>query len=105
MAGLRMSIPYGADGIAAVMIECVRLSGLCKAYVDIMCTRGFPPSGLMTRDPSRALNRFMAFAMPFVWIVSKEVMERGAHLIISRGKRNNPGINLSGLADKTVKIT
>jgi branched-subunit amino acid aminotransferase/4-amino-4-deoxychorismate lyase len=35
MRGLRMSLPYSAQGIAQIPIECMRRSGLRDAYVQM----------------------------------------------------------------------
>ncbi len=55
MAGLRMSLPYSAQQLADIMIECASRSGLRDAYVQVTCTRGLPPAG--TRDPRLCRNR------------------------------------------------
>ncbi len=78
---LRLDPGYGRDDIGAILMRCVRLSGLRDAYVEMICTRGVPAPG--SRDPRLCRNRFFAFAIPFVWIVSPERQKQGAHLIIS----------------------
>jgi branched-subunit amino acid aminotransferase/4-amino-4-deoxychorismate lyase len=50
MERLRMKVPYGRAEIREILMECVRLSGLREAYVEVVCTRGIPPPG--SRDPS-----------------------------------------------------
>ena len=55
--------------ITRVLSRCVRLSGLQSAYVEMICTRGQPPWG--SRDPRQAVNRFYAFAVPYVWIANE----------------------------------
>ena len=67
--------------ITEVLMRCVRETGLRDAYVEMLCTRGVPPPG--SRDPRECQNRFMAFAIPFVWLMKSEVRERGGHLHIS----------------------
>jgi branched-chain amino acid aminotransferase len=96
MARLRMSLPYGREEIRDVLVECVRLSGLRDAYVEIICTRGIPPAG--SRDPRDCENRFYAFVVPFVWIADSEKQERGLHATISRVQRIDPSS-----VDPTVK--
>jgi len=88
MARLRMSIPYHRDQIQAVMFELVRLSGLRDAYVEIVCTRGIPAPG--SRDPRSSENRFLAFAVPFVWIANDEKRAQGLNLLISKRQRIPP---------------
>ena len=70
-----------ADGIREVLMQCVRYTELDDAYVEVVCTRGVPPAGF--RDPREYENRFLAFAVPFVWVLSPAVQERGGHLVIS----------------------
>jgi branched-chain amino acid aminotransferase len=88
MARLHMSIPYDRDQILAIMFELVRLSGLRDAYVEIVCTRGIPAPG--SRDPRSCVNRFLAFAVPFVWIANNEMRQRGLNLLISKRQRIPP---------------
>ena len=88
LARLRMSIPYDRGRIREIMFELVRLSGLREAYVEIVCTRGLPAPG--SRDPRTCKNRFLAFAVPFVWIADDELRQRGINLLISRQQRIPP---------------
>lgn len=60
MAGLRLSLPYTAEQLADIMIQCASRTGLRDAYVHVTCTRGLPPPG--TRDPRLCRNRLYAFA-------------------------------------------
>ncbi|MBU2644367.1 aminotransferase class IV [bacterium] len=73
MEQLHMSLPCNRDQIREVLFECVRLSGLQDAYVEMICTRGIPAHG--SRDPRHWVNRFYAFAIPFVWIAASSIME------------------------------
>lgn len=89
MAGLRMALPYDGDDLARMLHEVVRASGLRDAYVAMICTRGNPaPVG--PRHPANCVNKFWAFALPWVWVIPPEVQERGAHLIIARTPRIPP---------------
>jgi branched-chain amino acid aminotransferase len=88
MARLRMSVPYSREQIRSIMFELVRRSGLRDAYVEIVCTRGLPAPG--SRDPRSCENRFLAFAIPFVWIANDELRETGLNLLISRQQRIPP---------------
>jgi branched-chain amino acid aminotransferase len=85
MQRLHMSLPYGRDRIREILFELVRMSGLPDAYVEMICTRGVPAPG--SRDPRRCVNRFYAFAVPFVWIADPEKQKEGLHLIISQVHR------------------
>jgi branched-chain amino acid aminotransferase len=88
MTSLRMSLPLTRSEMREILFECVRLSGLQDAYVEMMCTRGVAPAG--SRDPREAKNRFYAFAVPFVWIVSPQKQEDGINLVVSNTRRIAP---------------
>lgn len=79
---LRMSPPISLDVMRDILFECVRRSGLQNAYVDMILSRGTPPPGM--RDPRRFVNRFYAYAIPYVWIVQPEDQEVGTHLVVCR---------------------
>jgi len=95
-AALRLDPGRDRDGLRALLVECVRLSGLRDAYVEVVCTRGVPAAG--ARDPRRCRNNLMAFAVPFVWVIPPEVQARGAHLVVSSVPRIPPAC-----VDPTVK--
>jgi len=88
MAGLRMSLPYSAQQLADIMIECASRSGLRDAYVQVTCTRGLPPPG--TRDPRLCRNRLYAFAQPFVWIADEVQRREGLRMVLSHTQRIPP---------------
>lgn len=71
--------------ITRVLSRCVRLSGLKSSYVEMICTRGQPPWG--SRDPRQAVNRFYAFAVPFVWLANEQQRREGLHVMISDVQR------------------
>lgn len=87
--GLRMSLPLDRGAVPAILANCVRASGLRDAYVAMICSRGAPAPG-QPRHPAFCINRFYAFALPFVWVMPPEMQERGAHLIIARTPRIPP---------------
>lgn len=86
MAKLRMSLPYDDQRIAEVLAGCVRRTGLREAYVAMICSRGMPLPGL-PRKPSHIPCRFIAYALPWIDVMSPEVQERGAHLITAKTRR------------------
>ena len=88
MARLRMSPTKGRDEIRGILLECVRLSGLRDAYVEMICTRGVPPPG--SRDPRECANNIYAFAVPFVWISTPEYQEKGLCAAVSAVERIRP---------------
>ena len=81
MDTLHMSIPYNKAQIMEILHNCVALSKLKNAYVEFICTRGTSPN--FSRDPRDAENRFIAFAIPFGSVASKEQLECGLHLAIT----------------------
>ena len=88
MKKLRMSIPYSREQVRAIMFELAKRSGMRDAYVEVVCTRGIPAPG--SRDPRSCENRFLAFAIPFVWIADDELRAKGLNLLISRQQRIPP---------------
>lgn len=85
---LRLAIPYSRDELRQVLHGCVRGGGLKDAYVAMVCTRGVPPKG--ARDPRLAVNRFYAYAVPFVWIAPRDKQLAGIDLHISDRQRIAP---------------
>jgi branched-chain amino acid aminotransferase len=79
--GMRLTLPVSRQRIETVLHELMRLSGLRDAYVEVICTRGVAPAGC--RDPRRFQNRFIAFAIPFIWIANEEMRQRGVNLHVS----------------------
>lgn len=88
MAGLRMTLPYSAEDIADIMMECVRRAQLRDAFVLVTCTRGLPPPG--TRDPRLCRNRLYAFAQPFVWIADEQQRRDGLSMVLAKTQRIPP---------------
>jgi branched-chain amino acid aminotransferase len=88
MARLRLDPGVTRDEVRTVMHECVRRAGLREAYVEVLCTRGLPAPG--SRDPRSCTNRFMAFAIPFVWIADPAKQRRGIDLAVSSVQRIAP---------------
>ena len=74
---LHMTIPYERAQVVEILHNCVALSGLQNSYVEFICTRGTSPN--FSRDPRDAVNRFIAFAIPFGSVASPQQMERGLH--------------------------
>ncbi|MBZ9807506.1 aminotransferase class IV [Mesorhizobium sp. BR1-1-9] len=85
---LRMTIPFDRDGVTGILHNCAALSGHRAAYVEMLCTRGASPT--FSRDPRQAVNRFMAFAVPFGSVANAEQLQRGLHVAISDKVRIPP---------------
>ncbi|TPJ41225.1 branched-chain amino acid transferase [Mesorhizobium sp. B2-5-4] len=85
---LRMTISFDHDGVAEILHNCVALSGHRAAYVEMLCTRGASPT--FSRDPRQAINRFMAFAVPFGSVANAEQLQRGLRVAVSDKVRIPP---------------
>ena len=88
VAKLRMTLPYSRDEMTEIFRNLVKRSGLEDAYVEMVLTRGVSPT--FSRDPRDAVNRFIAFAIPFGWIANEEQRKRGLDIAISNIPRINP---------------
>lgn len=86
-ARLRMS-PPPENEVRAVLHELVDRGGYRSAYVQFLMTRGVPPLG--SRDVRSCVNRFRAFAIPYVWIAKPEVQKRGLRVHLSQRRRVPP---------------
>lgn len=86
MAHFRMTPPESMADLRAILHETVRRTGLREAYVAMDCLRGAPPPGV-PRHPRHARVYLMTFATPYVWLMPKEKIESGTHLIISSTPR------------------
>ncbi len=93
---LRLNVPLTRAEIADVLTRLVQASGLREAYVEVMCTRGIPPSG--SRDPRTYEHRLYAYAIPYVWILRPDAAP-GMDAVIVRSTRRIP----SDSVDPTVK--
>lgn len=81
LESLRMTIPYDRHQVVEILQNCVALSGLRNSYVEFICTRGMSPT--FSRDPRDAVNRFIAFAIPFGSVANKDQMKHGLHAAIT----------------------
>jgi branched-chain amino acid aminotransferase len=83
---LRLTIPFDAAGLKRELAALVARTGLKDAYVAMIVTRGNPEPG-KPRHPKYCVNRFIAYALPFVWVMPEDMQARGAHLIVARTPR------------------
>ena len=89
-AGVHMTCPYGADEIKRILAECVERGGVGEAaYVEVALTRGTYKSFINGFVPNlRDTNvSFIAYAIPYVWIVPLEVQETGIDIIVAKTRR------------------
>lgn len=86
MAHFRLKPRESMDELRGILHELVRRADLREAYVAMDCLRGQPAPGL-ARHPAHARNYLLAYAVPYVWLMPREVIARGAHLIVASTPR------------------
>ena len=86
MAKRQLAIAEDRGGIADVLHRCVALSGLADSFVAMVATRG-KPRVYGSRRPADCENYLIAYAIPFVQVLTPEVQARGAHLWIASTPR------------------
>ncbi len=85
---IHLTVPHARDEIAAILAELVDRAGFDEAYVEMIITRGVSPT--FSRDPRDAINRFIAFAIPFGWILRPEERQEGLAVAVSEIARIPP---------------
>ncbi len=89
MAHFRLQPRETIEELRGILHELVRRAGLREAYVAMDCLRAAAPPGL-PRHPRNARSYLLAFAVPYVWLMPREVIARGAHLVIATARRIPP---------------
>ncbi len=85
---LKMPCSISRNKIKKILAQCVKESGLENSYVEMIQTRGISPN--FERDPRKATPKFMAFAVPFGWILKPEDFENGLDVFLTDIKRIPP---------------
>ena len=85
---LRMPCKIDRKELRKILAGCVNNAGLENAYVEMIQTRGISPN--FERDPRKATPRFIAFAVPFGWILKPEDFEVGLDVLVTDIKRIPP---------------
>jgi branched-chain amino acid aminotransferase len=85
-AGMRLTCPFEPRELKRVLARCVDRAGLDSAYVQAIVTRGDYPSPTQ-RDIRLCRNRFIALALPYIWIISPERQAQGIDLVVSENRR------------------
>ena len=82
MTSLNLDPKMDLNQIRTALLNMVSASGLKNSYVSMVCSRGVPqiPG---TRDPRKCKNHFYAWCVPYIHIISPEVVRRGASALIS----------------------
>lgn len=78
----RYNLAESRDRIAEILHRCVALAGLRDSFVAMIALRG-KPRIMGSRKLSDCDNHFMAYAVPFVNVLTPEVQERGGHMWIA----------------------
>jgi branched-chain amino acid aminotransferase len=82
MQARRLRPPEDRAAIETVLHRCVALSGLADAYVAMVALRGRPRVA-GSRRPEDCENHLLAYAIPWIDVIPKDVQDRGAHLWIA----------------------
>ncbi len=85
-AGARLTCPHSPEELKRILAECVHRAGLEDAYVQMIVTRGEFAS-MTKRDPRLCRNRFVGFALPYIWIIQPEQQEVGIDLALVDNRR------------------
>ncbi len=89
IAALRLDIGMGAEEIRAACHAIVARSGLRRAYVAMVASRG-APLVYGNRDPRACANHFYAWCVPYIHVIKPEVAEAGASVWIAKDVRRIP---------------
>lgn len=102
MAKTRLAPAESRAEIERILHGCVARLGQDhvegRAYVAMVCTRGrLGKAG--SRDPRDCVNRFFAYALPYIHVIPEEIVRRGARLYAPMDVRRIP----SDSVDPTAK--
>ena len=78
----RLAIPEDRARIEAILHRVVALTGLRDAYVAMVALRGRPRIG-GSRRPQDCEPHLIAYALPWIDVITPEVQARGAHVWIA----------------------
>ena len=82
MRARRLAPPEDRDAIESILHRCVSLSGLEDSYVAMAASRGRPKI-FGSRRPADCANHLIAYAIPWIDVVPKDIQARGAHVHIA----------------------
>lgn len=82
MARRRIALPESREEVKEILVRCVQLAGLTDSYVAMVASRG-RPTVKGSRKPADCANHLVAYAIPWIDVIPREVQERGATLLIS----------------------
>ena len=83
MAKRRIRPPEDRAAIETILHRCVALTGLIDAYVAMVASRGRPRVA-GSRRPADCENHLIAYALPWIDVIPKDVQARGSFSRASR---------------------
>lgn len=86
MRARRLAPPETRSEMEAILHRCVALTGLDDAYVAMLALRGRPRVA-GSRKLEDCDNHFMAYAVPWIDVIPRDIQARGAHLWIATKPR------------------
>ena len=86
--GFRLRNPYSTEEVRRIIAECVDRSGLTQSYIKLEVTRGVLPE--TSRDPRDAKQRFVAYALPYIWIWGEGPCRNGGNIHVSKSYKRIP---------------
>ena len=81
----QLKLGYSREEIRKICAECVRRSGYQNTYVKLQMSRGVVAN--RTIDPRLNDSKFVAYAVPYIWIWGEEKCRNGANLHLSTFER------------------
>ena len=81
--GFRLENPYSHDEMRQIVAECVHRSGLDSTYIKLELSRGVIPNAEDGRDLRKAEQRFVACAVPYIWLWGEEKSKSGGNIHVS----------------------
>ena len=85
---IHMPCKIERNELKKILAGCVKRANFENSYVEMIQTRGMSPT--FDRDPRKSIPRFIAFAIPFGWILDPKKFDIGLDLAISKIKRISP---------------
>ena len=86
MCARRLAPPESRNEMTAILHRCVALADLHDAYVAMAALRGRPRIA-GSRRIEDCDNHFMAYAVPWIDVIPKDIQARGAHLWVASKPR------------------
>lgn len=83
----RLTLPLSDSEIRNVLAECVSRAGFSRAMAWMLCTRGPFKGGSAFGHPKDCVNQFIAYSIPYYWVIPEEKIDSGAHIWIADTRR------------------